>query len=70
MINKVLYWVFLLKHDVNPERLAFTSEEQDARTRTEAHSSLSRHDKGLNKVIGKTNKYAAGTELDANASAG
>ena len=53
--------------DVNPERRAFTSEEQNARTRTGAPSSLSRHDKGLTTVIGKTNKDAAGRELDANA---
>ena len=71
MINKVLYWgVFLLKHDVNPERRAFTPEEQDARTRTGAHSSLSRHDNGLTTVIGKTNKDDAGRELDVNVSAG
>jgi transcription initiation factor TFIIB len=53
--------------DVNPERRAFTSEEQNARARTGAPSSLSRHDKGLTTVIGKTNKDAAGRELDANA---
>jgi transcription initiation factor TFIIB len=53
--------------DVNPERCAFTSEEQNARARTGAPSSLSRHDKGLTTVIGKTNKDAAGRQLDANA---
>ena len=53
--------------DVNPERRAFTYEEQNATTRTGAPSSLSRHDKGLTTVIGKTNKDAAGRELDANA---
>ena len=55
------------QNDVNPERCAFTSEEQNARTRTGAPSSLSRHDKGLTTVIGKTNKDAAGRQLDANA---
>jgi transcription initiation factor TFIIB len=62
--------IFLLKYDVNPERRAFTPEEQYARTRTGAHSYLSRHDKGLTTVIGKTNNDAAGRELDDNASAG
>ena len=53
--------------DVSPEIRAFPSEEQNARTRTGAPSSLSRHDKGLTTIIGKTNKDAAGRELDANA---
>jgi transcription initiation factor TFIIB len=53
--------------DVNPERRAFTPEEQIARTRTGAPISLSRHDKGLTTVIGKPTKDAAGRELDANA---
>ena len=53
--------------DVNPDRRAFSSEEQNTRTRTGAPSSLSRHDKGLTTIIGKTNKDAAGRELDANA---
>ena len=52
--------------DVSPEIRAFPSEEQNARTRTGAPS-LSRHDKGLTTIIGKTNKDAAGRELDANA---
>ena len=53
--------------DVNPERRAFSPEEQEARTRTGAPSSLSRHDKGLATIIGKPTKDAAGRELDANA---
>ena len=53
--------------DVSPEIRAFPSEEQNAKTRTGAPSSLSRHDKGLTTIIGKTNKDAAGRQLDANA---
>ena len=50
--------------DVNPERRAFTSEEQNARTRTGAPISLSRHDKGLATIIGKPTKDASGRILD------
>ena len=46
--------------DVNPERRAFTPEEQNVRTITGAPTSLSRHDKGLATIIGKPNKDASG----------
>jgi transcription initiation factor TFIIB len=51
--------------DVNPERRAFTYEEQNARTRTGAPISLSRHDKGLATIIGKPTRDAAGRKLGA-----
>jgi transcription initiation factor TFIIB len=51
--------------DVNPERRAFTYEEQNVRTRTGAPTSLSRHDKGLATIIGKPTKDASGRKLDA-----
>ena len=50
--------------DVNPERRAFTYEEQNATTRTGAPISLSRHDKGLATIIGKPTKDASGRILD------
>ena len=50
--------------DVNPERRAFTYEEQNATTRTGAPSPC-RHDKGLATIIGKPTKDASGRILDA-----
>jgi transcription initiation factor TFIIB len=51
--------------DVNPERRAFSHEEQNARTRIGPPISLSRHDKGLATIIGKPTEDASGRKLDA-----
>jgi transcription initiation factor TFIIB len=56
------------RHDdiTNPERHAFTFEDQNTWTRTGAPTSLSRHDKGLATIIGKPTSDAAGKKLDSN----
>jgi transcription initiation factor TFIIB len=40
----------------NPEKRAFTTEESNQRARTGAPTSLSRHDRGLATIIGKTTR--------------
>ena len=51
----------------NPERRAFTTEESNQRARTGSPTSLSRHDRGLATIIGKSTRDAAGQKLDSNA---
>jgi transcription initiation factor TFIIB len=50
-----------------PERRVFTTEESGKRARTGAPTSLSRHDRGLATLIGKSTRDAAGQKLDTNA---
>jgi transcription initiation factor TFIIB len=50
-----------------PERRVITTEESGKRTRTGAPTSLSRHDRGLATIIGKSTRDAAGQKLDTNA---
>jgi transcription initiation factor TFIIB len=51
----------------NPERRVFTTEESGKRARAGAPTSLSRHDRGLATIIGKSTRDAAGQKLDTNA---
>src|ERR687894_2736437 len=49
----------------NPEWRAFTTEEQNERSRTGAPTSLAKHDRGLATLISKTGRDASGQRLNA-----
>lgn len=51
--------------EVSSERRAFSKEEFESRSQTGAPNSLARHDMGLSTVIGRFDKDASGTKLDA-----
>jgi transcription initiation factor TFIIB len=49
---------------IHPERRMFTFDEADKNARTDAPSSLARHDMGLSTIIGRENKDARGQKID------
>jgi transcription initiation factor TFIIB len=50
--------------DFHQEWRAFTPEESESKARTGTPTSLSRHDRGLATIIGRSDKDAAGQKLD------
>jgi transcription initiation factor TFIIB len=50
--------------DIHQEWRAFSPEESESKARTGAPTSLSRHDRGLATIIGRSDKDAAGQKLD------